>query len=221
MANTANLTTNVVNSITFARELNYIKNERLRNFTGYVLDKLPDYFRHIGASSSGKYHPSYTLGAGGLIRHTKAAIAIAQDLFTAEIYDFTQNDRDIVTSALILHDGLKRGMYEDHTAFDHPLLMENFIYEMYEEYIKINHLENINNITDLIFGENIHTIASAVASHMGKWTTSKYSDTVLPRPKTDIQKCVHLCDYIASRKHLIFDFDVYDHEMDELDGGIK
>ena len=220
MTNTTN-TNNVVNSVTFERELNYIKNEKLRNFTGYVLDKLPDYFREIGASSSGKYHPSYTLGAGGLIRHTKAAIAVAQDLFTAEIYDFTQNDRDIVTSALILHDGLKRGMYEDHTAFDHPLLMENFIYEMYEEYIKINHLENINNITDLIFGENIHTIAGAVASHMGKWTTSKYSNAVLPRPKTDIQKCVHLCDYIASRKHLIFDFDVYDHEMDELDGEVK
>lgn len=220
MTNTTN-TNNVVNSVTFERELNYIKNEKLRNFTGYVLDKLPDYFRHIGASSSEKYHSKQCLGEGGLMRHTKFAVAIAQDLFTAEIYDFIQNDRDIVTSALILHDGLKRGMYEDHTAFDHPLLMENFIYEMYEEYIKINHLENINNITDLIFGENIRTIAGAVASHMGKWTTSKYSDTVLPRPKTDIQKCVHLCDYIASRKHLIFDFDVYDHEMDELDGGIK
>ena len=57
-----------------------------------------------------------------------------------------------------------------------------------------------------------NAIAGAVASHMGKWTTSKYSDIVLPRPKTDIQKCVHLCDYLASRKHLIFDFDVYAEE---------
>lgn len=65
MTNTTN-TNNVVNSVTFERELNYIKNEKLRNFTGYVLDKLPDYFREIGASSSGKYHPSYTLGAGGV-----------------------------------------------------------------------------------------------------------------------------------------------------------
>ena len=201
------------NTETFARELGYIKNDRVRDFVGYVLDRLPDYFRHIAASSSGKYHPAYTLGEMGLIRHTKAAVAIAQDLFTAEIYDFTQNDMDIVTSALILHDGLKRGMYEDHTAFDHPLLMENFIYEKYEEYIKENNLENINNMTDLIFGENIHAIAGAVASHMGKWTTSKYSDVVLPRPKTDIQKCVHLCDYLASRKHLIFDFDVYAKEQ--------
>ena len=201
------------NTETFARELGYIKNDRVRDFVGYVLDRLPDYFRHIGASSSEKYHSKQCLGEGGLMRHTKFAIAVAQDLFTAEIYDFTQSDRDIVTSALILHDGLKRGMYEDHTAFDHPLLMENFIYEKYEEYIKENNLENINNMADLIFGESIHAIAGAVASHMGKWTTSKYSDVVLPRPKTDIQKCVHLCDYLASRKHLIFDFDVYAEEQ--------
>lgn len=208
----------MTNSENFARELNYIQNERLKDFTKYVLDDLPDYFRHIGASSSGKYHPAYTIGEGGLIRHTKAAVAVAQDLFTAEIYDFAQRDMDIVTSALILHDGLKRGMWDEHTAFDHPLLMENFVYEKYEEYIKLNHLDNINNMTDLIFGESVILLANAIASHMGKWTTSKYSDAVLPCPKTDIQKCVHLCDYIASRKHLIFDFDVYD---DELDGGIK
>lgn len=205
----------MTNSENFARELNYIHNERLKDFTSYVLDKLPDYFRHIGASSSGKYHPAYTIGEGGLIRHTKAAVAVAQDLFKAEIYDFVQRDMDIVTSALILHDGLKCGMWEDHTAFEHPLLMEYFVYEKYEEYIKLNHLDNINNITDLIFGESVILLASAIASHMGKWTTSKYSDVVLPCPKTDIQKCVHLCDYIASRKHLIFDFDVYDEEMKE------
>ena len=105
------------NTETFARELGYIKNDRVRDFVGYVLDELPDYFRHIGASSSEKYHSKQCLGEGGLMRHTKFAIAVAQDLFTAEIYDFTQSDRDIVTSALILHDGLKRGMYEDHTAF--------------------------------------------------------------------------------------------------------
>lgn len=60
MTNTTN-TTNVANSITFARELDYIKNERLRNFTGYVLNKLPDYFRHIGASSSEKYHSKHLI----------------------------------------------------------------------------------------------------------------------------------------------------------------
>lgn len=207
----------MTNSENFARELNYIKDCRLKDFTAYVLDNLPDYFREIGASTSGKYHPKYTLGVGGLIRHTKAAVAIAQDIFTAEIYDFSQTDCDIITSALILHDGLKCGMWEDHTAFEHPLLMENFIYEKYEEYIKENNLENINNITDLIFGENVHTVAQAIASHMGKWTTSKYSDLVLPRPKTDIQKCVHLCDYLASRKHLIFDFEVYNTETSEGD----
>ena len=35
------------NTEIFARELGYIKNDRVRDFVGYVLDRLPDYFRHI------------------------------------------------------------------------------------------------------------------------------------------------------------------------------
>lgn len=205
----------MTNSENFVTELGFITSEKIRDFVSFILDDLPDYFRHIGASTSGKYHPAYTIGEGGLIRHTKAAVAIAQDLFKADFYSFTDNDKDIVTSALILHDGLKCGMWEEHTAFDHPLLMEDFVYKKYEEYIKNNNLNDINNISDLLFGENVHTIAQAIASHMGKWTTSKYSDIILPVPKTDIQKCVHLCDYLASRKHLIFDFDVYNEETKE------
>lgn len=200
----------MTNSEIFVTELEFISNKKIRDFVSFVLDDLPDYFRHIGASTSGKYHPAYTIGEGGLIRHTKAAVVIAQDLFKAD----SDNDKDIVTSALILHDGLKCGMWEEHTVFDHPLLMEDFVYKKYEEYIKRNHLDNINNITDLLFGENIHIIAQAISSHMGKWTTSKYSDITLPIPKTNIQKCVHLCDYLASRKHLIFDFNVYTEEVE-------
>lgn len=91
---------NTTNAEIFTRELNYIINNRIKDFTGYVLNKLPDYFRHIGASSSEKYHSKQCLGEGGLMRHTKFAIAVAQDLFIAEIYDFTQNDRDIVPRLL-------------------------------------------------------------------------------------------------------------------------
>jgi hypothetical protein len=41
-------------------ELSYIVNDNLRNFIAQCLDGLPDYFRHMGASTSGKYHPAYT-----------------------------------------------------------------------------------------------------------------------------------------------------------------
>lgn len=92
----------MTNSENFTRELSFIKDSKIKDFTAFVLDDLPDYFRHIGASTSGKYHPSYTIGEGGLIRHTKAAVAVAQDLFRADFYNFNDDNKDIVTSALIL-----------------------------------------------------------------------------------------------------------------------
>ena len=158
----------MTNSENFATELSFITNDNIRDFVSCVLDNLPDYFRHIGASTSGKYHPAYTIGEGGLIRHTKAAVAIAQDLFRADFYNFTDTDKDIVTSALILHDGLKCGMWEDRTAFNHPLLMKDFIMKKYNEYSGCRE-DCLTDITE---------IANAVASHMGKWNTSTYSDDI-------------------------------------------
>lgn len=101
------------NSEIFATELSYIINDTLRTFIAQCLDGLPDYFRHIGASTSGKYHPAYTLGEGGLVRHTKAAVGIAKELIRAELpfADILDDlDTDIIYSALLLHDGLKCGM---------------------------------------------------------------------------------------------------------------
>lgn len=66
--------------IEFNKEISYIKNERIRNSLITILDLLPDYFYHIPASSTGKYHPEFTLGDKGLVRHTKAAVRIAYEL---------------------------------------------------------------------------------------------------------------------------------------------
>lgn len=173
------------NSEIFTTELSYIVNDTLRTFIAQCLDGLPDYFRHIGASTSGKYHPPYTLGEGGLVRHTKAAVGIAKDLIRAELpFAEIENsiDCDIVYSSLLLHDGLKCGMWEDKTAFDHPLLMAERVKE--------------------IGGEFADDIAKCISSHMGKWNTSDCSDVILPKPETDREKCVHLCDYLASRKNI-------------------
>jgi len=42
------------------------------------------------------------------------------------------------------------------------------------------------------------TIINLIESHMGQWDQK----CKLPRPKTNIQKFVHLCDYIASRNDI-------------------
>jgi len=185
----------------FVKELQFINDEELRYFIEEVLNNLPDYFRKIGASTSGTHHPSYTLGEGGLIRHTKAAVGIAVNLFRADIYPFDEFDKDIVVSSLILHDGLKCGMWEDKTAFVHPILMKNLLLELFND---DEHCE----LGKDKYSPIIVKISNCIASHMGKWNTNPDYDIVLPLPKTDLEKCVHLCDYLASRKNIEYNFDI-------------
>lgn len=188
----------MINTEIFNKELRYIKDDSLRKFIGNVLNNLPDYFRHMGASTSGKYHPTYTLGEGGLIRHTKAAVGITKELVRAELL-FAEinddNDTDIIYASLILHDGLKCGMWEDKTAFDHPILMSNYIKEMAKKF----------NYSNLVF---INKICDCIESHMGKWNSNPNYDFKLSTPKTGLQQMVHLCDYLASRKNIEYKFDI-------------
>ena len=167
----------------FLEELELIKNDEIREITARLLDGAPDYFWHVAASSSGKYHPAYALGEGGLVRHVKAAVRFAHHLFV--INDFTDKEQDYIIAALLLHDVLKHGKDGDEgrTVFKHPILAADYIRE---------------NTT----GEYAEVVSSLVATHMGQWTTSKYSSVVLQAPETRLQKFVHECDYLASRKDI-------------------
>ena len=64
----------------FKTELGYIKEDDIREKAIKVINMLPDYFFEVPASSTGKYHPSFSQGEGGLVRHTKAAVNIANEL---------------------------------------------------------------------------------------------------------------------------------------------
>ena len=66
----------------FKKELSYIKNKNIKDSCETMIGLLPDYFFQIPASSTGKYHPKFTLGDGGLVRHVKVAVLIAKDLLT-------------------------------------------------------------------------------------------------------------------------------------------
>ena len=58
----------------FIDEINYLKNDDIKKSVAILIEMLPDYFFHEAASSTGKYHPKYALGDGGLLRHTKLVI---------------------------------------------------------------------------------------------------------------------------------------------------
>ena len=176
----------------FENEINLINDDRLKENVKIILNNLPDYFYKIQAASSGKYHPTYALGDGGLIRHTKAAVNFATSLFN--IYKLDSHTKDIIIICLLIHDGLKKGFEEEkYTRFDHPLLIGKLL----------NKIKKELTLTE----EEIKEISDNVSSHMGKWNTNDYSDVILPLPITLTQKLVHMCDYLASRKQIQFNFD--------------
>ena len=175
----------------FKTEISYIKNTKYRENAKKHINMLPDYFFEVAASSTGKYHPNFALGEGGLLRHTKVAVKIAKELLDDQSigYMYTDDEKDLILISIIMHDGLKHGLTkEKYTRFDHPILMANFI------------KENKDKLT-LTEGE-IEFISSAISSHMGPWTTNPYSEVILPKPNNKYQRFVHMCDFLASRKFL-------------------
>lgn len=177
-------------------EIEYIKNSRIRKACEEMVKLLPDYFFEVPAASTGKYHPAYAAGEGGLLRHTKAAVRIAIEILSDHSTGdkYTSDEKDMMIMALILHDGLKSGMTkEKYTRFDHPLLIADYIMDN-EEILGLE-------------VEEIEFICDAIKTHMGVWTTDYNGVEVLEKPKTKYQNFVHLCDFLASRKCILLPFD--------------
>ena len=180
----------------FDLEISYIKDKRIQDAAHKLVDMLPDYFFRVPASSTGKYHPKCSNVECGLVHHTKLAIRFAKELMdNAMLFNnFSSNDQDLIILALMLHDGFKHGLTEEkYVRFDHPIISANFIKEHGEEIGLTS--EEVNKLHDII------------ASHMGIFNTSKYSDVVLPLPKTAMQKFVHMCDDLSSKKFIDAEFD--------------
>ena len=178
----------------FKKEIGYIRDPKYRDGSEKLIDLLPDYFFEEQASSTGKYHPAFAQGSGGLVRHTKVAVRIAYELLNGIVgQPFKSEEKDLMILALILHDGIKHGIpKERYVRFDHPILIANFIKEH----------QGVAGFTD----NEIKFLQNVVSSHMGPFNTNQYSDVVLPIPKNKYQKFVHMCDLLASKKFLNVNF---------------
>jgi len=180
----------------FLDELNYINDDNLSEALVNIINLLPEYWLHKAASSTGKYHPEYALGEGGLLRHSKAAMRIGYELLNDPAIGnkYTSHEKDLLLMSLLVHDGLKLGVPEEkYTRFDHPILMANFIIEKKDEI----------GLSD----EDAKFMADVIKTHMGFWTTDHDGNEVLEKPTTKYQNFVHMCDYLASRKCILVPFD--------------
>ena len=176
-----------------------IVNDDIREFAKVLVKGLPKYIWEVGASSTGKYHPAYSLGDGGLMRHQVAVVRFLNYFFELEQYNtkFTSREMDLMRVAGLVHDGRKSGEQSDYerskyTKFEHPIQMANVIRSYDGQYLDRAELE---------------FIAHCIESHMGQWSTDRKSSVVLPKPMDDAQCFVHLADYLASRKDLTMAFD--------------
>ena len=168
----------------FERELNLIINEDLRMAVkSYLEEETPDYFWTDGASSSGKYHPSFSQGCGGLVRHTKAVVMFAEELLRMSSYAYMREEyKDYVIAACLLHDTKKYGFTNEIDKSEYK-----------------NHAVNASkafaDYAEQVMDYKPHfLLLNAISSHMGQWSTEKED-----RPFTSVDRCVHLADYIASR----------------------
>lgn len=194
----------------FFEEINYIKDLKIKELIMLTLMALPEYFFEVPAASGGNHHPTYALGSGGLVRHTKAACMIAKDVLNLEQYGYLgQATKDVIFAALILHDGKKQGDgHTGHTVIEHPLEMAKLITSINQQY-------------KVVDKNTLYSIVSAIESHMGQWNTNKKKEEILPKPNTDIQKLVHLFDYLAARKYLLVDFGTDYYRKDNFEENLS
>jgi hypothetical protein len=181
----------------FKKELAYILSPDIRALATMAVGSLPDYFFSVPASSTGKYHPAYSLGLGGLARHTRAAVRIAMELARMDDYKFTPDEIDLAVAALLVHDGWKSGVVQEtYSRADHPK-------------VAALELQKNANLNTLLSPEQFEIYLRLVARHMGQWNKDyKSGMELMNKPETPLEKFVHLCDYLASRKCLTMDFDV-------------
>jgi uncharacterized protein (DUF3820 family) len=178
--------------------LDTFENEDIKEFAVVLLDNVPEYVWHVGASSTGKYHPQYSLGEGGLMRHQMAVVRFLNFFLGLEQYSnkIPSRERDLMRIAALTHDARKSGTQEDYerskyTKFNHPILMADVIRSYDGKYLNHDELE---------------LIANTISKHMGQWNSDKKSGVILPKPDDIYSELVHLADYLASRKDLTVEF---------------
>lgn len=171
----------------FDREIETVNEVVFQEFLRYYFNNwTPDYFWHIGASSSGKYHPPFVQGEGGLVRHTKAAFLMLEELMQLSSYAYmTQEYKDYAKMAILLHDTGKYGLEATPNKkyyYHHGDVAACNVTNAYHTYFSINPPQ---------------LLLMAIRSHMGQWTPVRED-----KPFTNLDRLVHMADYVSSRSFI-------------------
>lgn len=191
----------------FEREILFIQHEDYRSFVRWFFDEfVGEWFWKSGASASGKFHPQFTHGEGGLVRHTRAVAWVCEEMLRLNTYAYMKDEyKDYARIACLLHDTRKygEGNEENKDCYkQHGALAAIAINQAWFEFFSV---------------EAPELLLMAVRSHMGQWVEDRDD-----RPFTNIDRLVHLSDYIASRSFwdipdLTAEYEADTHPLDIID----
>lgn len=174
----------------FKKELEMISDVRLRKLVRAFIEQVPDYIADVPASSTGTHHPKFDSGKGGLVRHLKMCVRVADELMRLSYYE--DLDKDIVFAACMLHDMYKNGYTDSgRTVHTHDIICASEFQRFSYKWIDENEWRKAkrNDLKD-----KSDKITTCIRSHMGQWGVDGYSSYC------NIWGVVQLADYIASRK---------------------
>ena len=157
----------------------------------FMRNSVPAYYWTTGASASGKYHPAFAKGEGGLVRHTVAVIKLALELYGVECMNdgsegFTKDD--VITAAMI-HDTFKYGMENTITA-------NGKLQFKHHGEIAASAFRLAGLMADYVVNP---AILRAVECHMGQWTPTEGNRNP---GESQLARIIHVADYIASRNFI-------------------
>jgi len=185
-------------------EINYIKDESVKSFVRSILLRAGNFWT-IPSSFSGKYHPADEHNEGGNVLHTKRVVHAAKVL--SDSYSLSDEDRDTVYAACLLHDVTKGIKLEGETSFHydplHPYTVVNLVKKCQQE--DKNFARESESSTLFLSEESVQSILRLVRCHLGPW--SPVPETY---PITYLDMIVHMADNVASKLHYIVDGDNID-----------
>lgn len=177
-------------------EINMIVSDDIRSFVRSILIKAKSFW-NIPSSFSGKYHPPDEHNEGGNVLHTKRVVRVAAIM--SQSYSLSDEERDIVIAACLLHDITKGISSGDNDSFYydpmHPYTVQGFIEKCVEHDKEFG--DDSSSSCLFVQEEEIQSILRLVRCHLGPW--SPVPETF---PITYLDYIVHLSDNIASKLHL-------------------
>lgn len=177
-------------------EINLIKNEDIKTFVRSVLLK-SKMFWNVPSSFSGKYHPPDEHNPGGNVLHTKRVVRIANTI--SDSYSITDEERDLINAACLLHDVTKGvSTDDDDETFHYDPMHPYTVQKLVENAIKYDKEYGVDGCSTTLFlhEDAVHTIMRLIRCHLGPW--SPVPETM---PITYMDYIVHLADNIASKIH--------------------